>query len=59
MEADGEDEEVDFWGGNSPRGQPIEYSSDDGNDEEDEEDMEEDMEDDADDTDDIDIFGHR
>ncbi|KAI9773947.1 MAG: hypothetical protein M1840_006173 [Geoglossum simile] len=58
MEVDNEDEEeVDFWGGSSPRDQTIERGRGGGDDEE--EDTGEDMEDDTDDAEDIDIFGHR
>jgi hypothetical protein len=63
MDVDDEyEEEVDFWGGSSPRDQTIERGGDGGGDEEEEEeneDMDEDMEDDTDDAEDIDIFGHR
>ena len=62
-QADDEDEEeVDFWGGSSPRDQAMKDGSDGDDEEEDEdedEDMEEDIEDDADDAEVIDIFGHR
>ncbi|KAI9785762.1 MAG: hypothetical protein M1839_008779 [Geoglossum umbratile] len=60
IEVDDEDEEeVDFWGGSSPRDQSIEYVRDDGGGDEDEG-MDEGAEEDTDDAeDDIDIFGHR
>jgi hypothetical protein len=59
IEMDDEDEEeVDFWGGSSPRDQTIEYVRDDGGGDEDEG-MDEGTDDDTDDAEDIDIFGHR